>query len=86
MGDFFGTDGIRGRANRYPLTADMAVRIGRAIGILFGEADGGPPIIIGRDTRRSGQMLEAAVAADDTGALIIKNFFYRQSFRVGFSH
>ena len=63
MGDFFGTDGIRGRANRYPLTADMAVRIGRAIGILFGEPDGGPPIIIGRDTRRSGQMLEAAVAA-----------------------
>jgi phosphoglucosamine mutase len=63
MGDFFGTDGIRGRANQYPLTAEMAVRIGRAIGIVFGDADGGPPIIIGRDTRRSGQMLESAVAA-----------------------
>jgi phosphoglucosamine mutase len=63
MGEFFGTDGIRGRANQYPLTAEMAVRIGRAIGIVFGDANGGPPIIIGRDTRRSGQMLESAVAA-----------------------
>jgi phosphoglucosamine mutase len=63
MGEFFGTDGIRGRANQYPLTPEMAVRIGRAIGIIFGDANGGPPIIIGRDTRRSGKMLEAAVAA-----------------------
>ena len=59
MGEFFGTDGIRGRANQYPLTPEMAVRIGRAIGIIFGDANGGPPIIIGRDTRRSGKMLEA---------------------------
>ncbi len=63
MGEFFGTDGIRGRANQYPLTAEMAVRIGRAIGIVYGDADGGSPIIIGRDTRRSGQMLESAVSA-----------------------
>jgi phosphoglucosamine mutase len=63
MGEFFGTDGIRGRANHYPLTAEMAVRIGRAIGILFGDAGSGPPIVIGRDTRRSGNMLESAVAA-----------------------
>lgn len=63
MGEFFGTDGIRGKANQYPLTPDMAVRIGRAIGIIFGGANGGPPIIIGRDTRQSGKMLESAVAA-----------------------
>ena len=63
MGEFFGTDGIRGRANQYPLTPEMAVRIGRAIGIIFGNADGGPPIIIGRDTRKSGKMIESAVAA-----------------------
>ena len=63
MGDFFGTDGIRGKANQYPLTADMAVRIGRAIGIIFGNADGGAPIILGRDTRQSGKMLESAVSA-----------------------
>ena len=63
MGEFFGTDGIRGRANQYPLTAEMAVRIGRAIGIVYGDSNGGPPIIIGRDTRRSGQMLEGAVSA-----------------------
>ena len=63
MGEFFGTDGIRGRANQYPLTPEMAVRIGRAIGIIFGSANGGPPIIIGRDTRKSGKMIESAVAA-----------------------
>jgi phosphoglucosamine mutase len=63
MGEFFGTDGIRGRANQYPLTPEMAVRIGRAIGIIFGNANGGPPVIIGRDTRQSGKMLESAVAA-----------------------
>jgi phosphoglucosamine mutase len=63
MGEFFGTDGIRGRANQYPLTPEMAVRIGRAIGIIFGNTNGGPPVIIGRDTRQSGKMLESAVAA-----------------------
>ena len=63
MGEFFGTDGIRGRANQYPLTPETAVSIGKAVGHYF---DGGRqcgPIIIGRDTRISGRMLEAAVSA-----------------------
>jgi phosphoglucosamine mutase len=57
----FGTDGIRGRANVEPLTPEMAVAFGRAIAAKFGRP--GQPVIIGRDTRLSGPMLEQAVAA-----------------------
>lgn len=60
---FFGTDGIRGKANHYPLTPEMVVRIGRAVGLYFAQGGHPAPIIIGRDTRLSGQMLEAAVTA-----------------------
>ena len=63
MGDFFGTDGIRGRANRYPLTPETAVSIGKAIGHFFGNCHQAAPVVIGRDTRISGCMLEAAVSA-----------------------
>ena len=59
----FGTDGIRGKANQYPLTPEMAVCIGRSVGRFFSRSDTCPPIIMGRDTRISGPMLEAAVAA-----------------------
>ncbi len=70
---FFGTDGIRAKANQYPLTPEMAVRIGRAVGRYFSQADACPPVIMGRDTRISGPMLEAAVAAGicSTGADIL---------------
>ena len=57
----FGTDGIRGRANVEPLTPEMAVAFGRAIAAKFGRP--GQSVIIGRDTRLSGPMLEQAVAA-----------------------
>ncbi len=57
----FGTDGIRGRANEGPLTPEMAVAFGRAVAVKFGEK--GKRILIGRDTRLSGPMLESAVAA-----------------------
>ncbi len=57
----FGTDGIRGRANEGPLTPEGAVAFGRAIAAKFGHP--GQPLIIGRDTRLSGPMLERAVAA-----------------------
>lgn len=62
-GEFFGTDGVRGKADQYPLTPEMSARIGRAVGLYFGQPSKPAPIIIGRDTRISGQMLEAAVAA-----------------------
>lgn len=61
----FGTDGIRGKANKYPVTCDIAVRLGRAITYFF-QKEGGfgrPKIIIGKDTRRSCYMLEQAIAA-----------------------
>ncbi len=56
---WFGTDGVRGVANER-LTADLALRVGRAAALRLG---GAPTILIGRDTRRSGSMLEDAVAA-----------------------
>jgi len=55
----FGTDGIRGRANEGPLTPEGAIAFGRAVAAKFGGKGG--PIIIGRDTRISGPMLEKAV-------------------------
>lgn len=59
----FGTDGIRGIANRPPITADFALRLGRAICyVLSGRGKRGA-ILIGKDTRLSGYMLETALAS-----------------------
>lgn len=62
MGKLFGTDGIRGVANEYPMTPEMALKFGRAVGHHFGDS-GRTAILIGRDTRISGQMIESAIAA-----------------------
>lgn len=63
MGKLFGTDGVRGVANK-ELTPELAFRLGRAATAFFGEASAEQPVvIIGRDTRISGHMLEAALAA-----------------------
>lgn len=60
----FGTDGIRGIANQHPVTPEMAMRLGRAAGFLLPrEGAGRPRFVIGRDTRRSGEMLESALVA-----------------------
>ena len=60
----FGTDGVRGTANRYPMTASMALRLGQAAACVFrGRRDGGHRILIGKDTRLSGYMFEDALAA-----------------------
>ncbi|SFL77765.1 phosphoglucosamine mutase [Paenibacillus sp. 1_12] len=62
MGKYFGTDGVRGIANQ-ELTAELAYKIGRCGGyVLAGQVDK-PTVIIGRDTRISGSMLEAALVA-----------------------
>ncbi len=63
MGRLFGTDGIRGVANQYPMTAETALNTGRAVASLFVNGGKRPRIIIGRDTRISGPMLEYALAA-----------------------
>ena len=59
----FGTDGIRGVANVYPMTAEMALRVGRAAGHLFQREDRPHTILIGKDTRQSGYMFENALTA-----------------------
>jgi phosphoglucosamine mutase len=63
MGTLFGTDGVRGVANEYPMTAEMALKIGRATAYLFKRKGHTPRIIIGKDTRVSGYMLENALVS-----------------------
>ena len=61
MGILFGTDGIRGKANTYPMVPEIAVRVGRAVVRHFTETGVSGPVVVGRDTRLSGQMLENAL-------------------------
>jgi phosphoglucosamine mutase len=61
MGKLFGTDGIRGISNEYPMTAEMALNVGRAIAYLSKRQGHTPRIIIGKDTRLSGDMFEGAI-------------------------
>ncbi|MBN1615296.1 MAG: phosphoglucosamine mutase [Deltaproteobacteria bacterium] len=63
MGKLFGTDGVRGVANEYPMTAEMAMNIGRATAHLFKRKGHVPKIIIGKDTRLSGYMFENALVS-----------------------
>ena len=63
MARLFGTDGVRGVANGKVLNAELAYKLGRAAAQYFGREVKSPKIIIGRDTRLSGTMLEAALAA-----------------------
>jgi phosphoglucosamine mutase len=63
MGRLFGTDGIRGVANQYPITAETALETGRIVASIFAGEKDNPKIVIGKDTRISGDMLEHAVAA-----------------------
>lgn len=59
----FGTDGLRGRVNTYPLTAEMALRLGLAAGTVFRSDECRRKVIIGKDTRLSGYMFESALTA-----------------------
>ncbi|MBI1405876.1 MAG: phosphoglucosamine mutase [Caulobacter sp.] len=64
---YFGTDGIRGRANSHPMTAEVALRVGLAAGKLFRtEDDRRHLVVIGKDTRLSGYMIEPALVAGFT--------------------
>ena len=65
MGQLFGTDGIRGVANQHPMTCEIALKTGQAVG-LFCKEKGFSNVIIGKDTRISGDMLEAALSAGVT--------------------
>jgi phosphoglucosamine mutase len=64
MSRLFGTDGIRGQANRWPLTADFALKMGQAAAqVVRRNGAARPQVVIGRDPRLSGRMLECALAA-----------------------
>jgi phosphoglucosamine mutase len=64
---YFGTDGIRGQANRHPMTAEVALRVGLAAGKLFRSRDDRRHlVVIGKDTRLSGYMIEPALVAGFT--------------------
>ncbi|WP_417694394.1 phosphoglucosamine mutase [Roseibium sp.] len=66
MRKFFGTDGIRGRANTPPMTADLALKVGMAAGLAFKNGGHKHRVVIGKDTRLSGYMLENAMVAGFT--------------------
>jgi phosphoglucosamine mutase len=63
MGKLFGTDGIRGVANVHPMTTEMAVQLGRGTAYVFKNKEKRHRIVIGKDTRLSGYMIENALAA-----------------------
>lgn len=64
MAQLFGTDGIRGIANGYPITPEVALRIGRAVArVLKAQIPGRHKVVIGKDTRVSGYMLETALTS-----------------------
>ncbi|MFC7053555.1 phosphoglucosamine mutase [Hansschlegelia quercus] len=63
---YFGTDGIRGRANKFPITPDFAMKVGMAAGLAFRRGDHAHRVVIGKDTRLSGYMIESALQAGFT--------------------
>ena len=63
---FFGTDGIRGRTNHDVMTAELAMRVGQAAGTHFRRGDHRHRVVIGKDTRLSGYMIESALVAGFT--------------------
>jgi len=65
---FFGTDGIRGKANSYPITPQLALQVGIAAGIAFRNGGHRHRVVIGKDTRLSGYMIEPALTAGFTAA------------------
>src|SRR5512140_2303061 len=62
----FGTDGVRGVANVHPMTAEVAMQLGRALAYLIRNGNHRHRVVIGKDTRLSGYMLEQALAAGIT--------------------
>lgn len=66
MGKLFGTDGIRGEANRYPVNAEIAFKVGQTVAYQFKRSNHRARVIIGKDTRISGYMLESSLSAGIT--------------------
>src|SRR5213080_3306626 len=64
--NLFGTDGVRGLANSYPVTPEIVMKIGMAAGRLFTRGEHRHRVVIGKDTRLSGYMIESALVAGFT--------------------
>ncbi len=60
---YFGTDGIRGQANKFPMTAEVAMKVGMAAGMSFHRGKHRHRVVVGKDTRLSGYMIENAMVA-----------------------
>lgn len=63
---YFGTDGIRGRANKWPITPDLAMKVAMSVGLAFRLGGHRHRVVIGKDTRLSGYMIETAMVAGFT--------------------
>ena len=63
MKKYFGTDGIRGTANKFPMTAEIALKVGMAVGAKFTDGNHRHRVVIGKDTRLSGYVVEPALTA-----------------------
>ncbi len=63
---YFGTDGIRGQSNRYPMTSEVALKVGMAAGKTFSNGGHRARVVIGKDTRLSGYMIESALVSGFT--------------------
>jgi phosphoglucosamine mutase len=66
MGKLFGTDGVRGEANRYPMNGQIAFAIGQAVVYILKRDVSRPKVVIGKDTRISGYMLESSLESGIT--------------------
>ena len=60
---YFGTDGIRGTVGQAPITPDFMLRLGHAVGQVLRKKSSRPSVLIGKDTRISGYMIESALEA-----------------------
>lgn len=66
MANYFGTDGVRGTANQHPMTAEFVLKLGMAAGIFAKQNRPKPRVVIGKDTRLSGYMIEPALVSGFT--------------------
>lgn len=63
---YFGTDGIRGTVGQAPITPDFVMRLAHAVGRVLRQSEKNPVVLIGKDTRISGYMLESALESVST--------------------
>jgi len=66
---YFGTDGIRGTVGEHPITPDFMLRLGHAVGHVLKSSEARPTVLIGKDTRISGYMLESSLEAGFASAV-----------------